>query len=186
MQTIKDVKINALRSVDPDDPRIARYMPYTYLMSEDLDKWTQSHDGGRRYGAMTTNISECFNGLLKGARGLPIVAMVKFTWCKLVAYFHDRHKQITFDLSQGKVWSDYAMGIYNKNAAKIAGHTRRHLIMQPVYIKWLPRITTIEVEGETTIMKCTYLLEHVVVESGKTLRSLVHMQLKFFKVCILM
>ena len=55
--------------------------------------------------------------------------------------------------------------------------------MKMVYIKWLPRTTTIEVEKETTIMKCTYLLEHVVVESGKTLRSLVHIQLKFFMVC---
>ena len=57
------------------------------------------------------------------------------------------------------------------------------LIMKLVYIKWLPRITTIEVEGEITVMKCMYLLEHVVAESGKTWRSLVHMQLKFFKVC---
>ena len=40
MQTIKDVEINALRSVDPDDPYVAHYMPYTYLMSEDLEKWT--------------------------------------------------------------------------------------------------------------------------------------------------
>ena len=121
MQTIKEVEINLLRGVDPTDHRIARYMPYIYLMSEDLDKWTQSHDVGRRYGAMTTNISECFNGVLKGARCLPIVAMVEFTWFKLVAYFHDRHKQITSNLSRGKVWSDYAMEIYNKNEQKIAG-----------------------------------------------------------------
>ena len=57
------------------------YMLYTYLMSEDLDKWTQSHDGGRCYGAMTTNISECFNGLLKGVCGLPIATIVEFPWC---------------------------------------------------------------------------------------------------------
>ena len=114
MHTIKEAEINLLRGVDPTDRRIARYMPYTYLMSEDLDKWTQSHDGGKRYGAMTTNISECFNGVLKGARGLPITAMVEFTWCKLVTYFHDRRKQIQEDLSRGKVWSDYAMEIYNK------------------------------------------------------------------------
>ncbi|XP_075655061.1 uncharacterized protein LOC142625257 [Castanea sativa] len=93
MQTIKDVEINALRRVDPDDPHLERYMPYTYLMSEDVEKWTQSHDGGRRYEAMTTNISECFNGVLKGARG--------------------------------KVWSDYAMGIYNTNLQKTSGHTVR-------------------------------------------------------------
>ena len=101
-------------------------MPYIYLVSLDLDKWTQAHDGGRRYEAMTTNISECFNGVLKGARGLPIAAMVEFIWCKLVAYLHDRHKQITSDLSRGKVWSDYAMEIYNKNKQKTAGHTLRN------------------------------------------------------------
>ena len=64
---------------------------------------------------MTTNIFECFNGVLKGARSWPIAAMVEFTWCKLVAYFHDQHTQSTSDLSRGKLWSDYAMEIYNKN-----------------------------------------------------------------------
>ena len=98
MQTIKEAEINLLRGVDLTDCHILRYMPYIYLMSEDVEKWTQSHDGGKRYGAMTTNIFECFNGVLKGARGLPITAMVEFTWSKLVVYFYDRHKQITFDL----------------------------------------------------------------------------------------
>ena len=83
-------------------------------MKEDLDMWTQLHDGGYCYGAMTTNVSECFNGVLKGARGLPIVAMVEFTYCKLVVYFHDRHKEITHDLSQGKVWSKYALKSMDK------------------------------------------------------------------------
>ena len=40
MQTIKEVEINLLWGVDPTDRRIAHYLPYTYLMSEDLDKWT--------------------------------------------------------------------------------------------------------------------------------------------------
>ena len=86
MQTIKDVEINALKRIYPNKDIPERYMPYTYLMSEELDKWTQSHDGGRRYGAMTTNISKCFNGVLKGARNLPTATMVEFTWCKLVAF----------------------------------------------------------------------------------------------------
>ena len=59
-------------------------MPYTYLISENLDIWTQSHDGGRHYGAMTTNISEWFNGVIKGACGLPIATMVEFTWYNLL------------------------------------------------------------------------------------------------------
>ena len=83
MQAIKEAKIEALRKKlrterqesEPD----SSIMPYTYLMKEDLDMWTQLHDGGYRYRAMTTNVSECFNGVLKGARGLPIIAMVEFT-----------------------------------------------------------------------------------------------------------
>ena len=56
---------------------------------------------------------------------MPIVAKVEFIWCKLVAYFHDRHKEINSDLSQGKVWSDYAIEIYTKNVHKVSGHTIR-------------------------------------------------------------
>jgi len=41
MQTIKDVEINALKRIDPNDDKLERYMPYTYLISEDLDKWNQ-------------------------------------------------------------------------------------------------------------------------------------------------
>ena len=41
-----------------------------------LEKWALSHDGGRRYGIMTTNMSEVCNGVLKGARNLPIIALV--------------------------------------------------------------------------------------------------------------
>ena len=40
MQNTKDVEINAHRMIDPDDDELECYMPYTYLMSEDLDKWT--------------------------------------------------------------------------------------------------------------------------------------------------
>ena len=84
--------------------------------------WTQLHDGGYCYMAMTTNVSECFNGVLKGASGLPIVAMVEFTQSKLVTYFHDRHKEITHDLSKGLVWSKYALKIYGQNLQKSLTH----------------------------------------------------------------
>ena len=41
-----------------------------------LEKWALSHDGGRRYRIMTTNMSKVFNGVLKGARNLLITALV--------------------------------------------------------------------------------------------------------------
>ena len=112
LQTIKEVEINLLRGVDPTNHQIARYMPYTYLVSLDLDKWTQAHDGGRRYGAMTTKISKCFNRVLKGARGLPIAAMVEFIWCKFVHISTiDINKLllISLEVMCGVImqWSDY-------------------------------------------------------------------------------
>ena len=39
-----------------------------------LEKWALSHDGGRRYGLMTTNMSEVFNSVLRGAQSLPVIA----------------------------------------------------------------------------------------------------------------
>ena len=125
MDSIKNAEIEAIKKkltigINGGDPK--PFKPHTYLMSEPMDMWTQSHDGGKRYGAMTTNLSECFNGVLQGARGLPIAAMVEFTWSKLVAYFHDRHKDITHDLLEGKRWSEYAMSIYHANKLKVAQH----------------------------------------------------------------
>ena len=64
-------------SKDPN-PNIAKKKLYSYLMKEDLEMWTLSHDGGYRCGAMTTNMSDCFNGVLKGAHGLPISTLVDY------------------------------------------------------------------------------------------------------------
>ena len=79
-QAIKEAEIEALRKklrTEWQESELdSSIMPYTYLMKEDLDMWTQLHHDGYHYGAMTTNVSECFNGVLKGARGLPIAAMV--------------------------------------------------------------------------------------------------------------
>ena len=98
------------------------YLPYTYLMSESVDMWTQSYDGGRRFRAMTTNISECFNGVLKGAQGLPIAAMVEFIRSKLVEYFHDQHKEYHYELLEGKKWSEYAFDMWGENKHKFEKH----------------------------------------------------------------
>ena len=60
--------MDCIKNVNPD--------AYDYLKEVADQKWTFVHDHGHRYGAMTTNLSECFNGVLKGARSLPIIAMV--------------------------------------------------------------------------------------------------------------
>ena len=44
-----------------------------YLTEIPMEKWMLAHDGGHRYRAMTTNLSESFNRILKSARNLPIL-----------------------------------------------------------------------------------------------------------------
>ena len=55
--------------------------------------WALSHDGGRRYGIMTTNMSEVFNSVLKGARSLPYTALIQLTFFRLNSYFVAKREQ---------------------------------------------------------------------------------------------
>ena len=43
-----------------------------------------------RYKIMTTNISESFNNVLKGVRGLPLCAIIELTFYRMADYFRDR------------------------------------------------------------------------------------------------
>ncbi|XP_076901481.1 uncharacterized protein LOC143555896 [Bidens hawaiensis] len=61
-----------------------------WLEDHALDKWTLAHDGGKRYGLLTTNLSEIFNSVLKGACFLPITSCVQLTFYRLVHYFEVR------------------------------------------------------------------------------------------------
>ena len=69
---------------------------YDYLKDVAREKWTLAHDHGHRYGVMTTNLSQCFNGVPEGALSLTITAMVKFTFYKVNLYFDD-HKNKTLE-----------------------------------------------------------------------------------------
>ena len=50
-------------------------------------KWTQAYDEGKMYRHTTTNLAECMNFVLKGARIFPITALVKETFNKINYYF---------------------------------------------------------------------------------------------------
>ena len=123
------------------------YLPYTYLMGESVDMWSQSHDGGRRFGAMTTNILECFNGVLKGARGLPIATLVEFTWNKLVQYFHDRRKEYHFEFSEGKKWSEYAFSKWDGNKRKFEKHYLKPFSNEELIFQVVTQLNTCSVGG---------------------------------------
>ena len=69
--------------------------------------WALSHDGGRRYGIMTTNISKVFNSVLKGARSLPITALVQLTFFRLNSYFVARRELSATRLTSDEQFTPY-------------------------------------------------------------------------------
>ena len=77
MDTIKRINLEAQR----------------WLEAIPFEKWSLSHDEGRRYGIMTTNMYEVFNSVLKGARSLPVTALVQLTIFRLNRYFIARSEQ---------------------------------------------------------------------------------------------
>ena len=74
---------------------------------------------------MTTNLSECFNGVLKSARSLPITAIVKFIFYKLVHYFEDRCTKTQGELNDGEVFSKYVMDRFKRYQDKASRHRVR-------------------------------------------------------------
>ena len=95
---------------------------HQYLKDVPKEKWALTFDKGYRYGAMTTNVSKYFNGVLKSARSLPITAMVKYIWFKLNAYFDECHNKSIAQLNSRKKWCKYALDIFMRNKAKVEHH----------------------------------------------------------------
>ncbi|KAL8504277.1 hypothetical protein ACS0TY_022859 [Phlomoides rotata] len=94
---------------------------HEYLRRIDVTKWTFSHDGGHRYGVMTTNISEAINGVLKGTRRLPITAIVSATFTRSKNAFRER-EVVAMNLQQrNQAWPD---DVFNRIASNNSVGTR--------------------------------------------------------------
>ena len=89
----------------------------------DTKKWTLAHDGGRRYEWMTTNIAECINGVLKGARMLPITALLRLTFYRCVSYFETRRTEIQTRMANGDLYTSYTINKMTKYESRASGHT---------------------------------------------------------------
>ena len=84
MDTIRRINLEAQR-INLEAQRWLEAIPF--------EKWALSHDGGQRYGIMTTNMYEVFNSVLKETRSLPITSLVKLTFFRLNSYFAVRREQ---------------------------------------------------------------------------------------------
>ncbi|KAK2418781.1 hypothetical protein QL285_040946 [Trifolium repens] len=85
-------------------------------------QWTQAFDDGLRWGHMTTNLAESMNSVLKGTRNLPITALVKSTYFKLVDLFVQRGKQWNAILNSGQTYTEKCMKIINEGVQKSRSH----------------------------------------------------------------
>nr|XP_020159136.2 uncharacterized protein LOC109744432 [Aegilops tauschii subsp. strangulata] len=88
----------------------------------DLYKWAQAHDTGTRYGIMTSNMSEVYNGVLKGVRALPITTLIEETWNRTLSYFADRVTVAKAQVELNKPWSEKMQRHLDEKAKKSQSH----------------------------------------------------------------
>ncbi|XP_073152947.1 uncharacterized protein [Henckelia pumila] len=89
-------------------------LAHMYLAGISKEKWSMTHDGGWRPGVITTNMSECLNSVLKGARRLPISAIVHLILLRYLQYFIERVAKGQRIVQENQLWSDYACHKYEK------------------------------------------------------------------------
>ncbi|KAL5162649.1 hypothetical protein HKD37_07G019723 [Glycine soja] len=90
------------------------------------EKWSMAYDtSGRRYGHMTTNLSECVNKVLKDCRNIPITALVKSTYSRCRKYFVDRGRQAQRQLREGQVYCSKLVTELRKNQEQACSHIIR-------------------------------------------------------------
>ncbi|RYR74647.1 hypothetical protein Ahy_A02g009379 isoform A [Arachis hypogaea] len=77
--------------------------------------WTQHCDEGRRFGHMTTNISECVNSILKGVRNLPVCSLVKATYGRLAELFVRKGREAEAQMGTGQQFSQYLVKCIEAN-----------------------------------------------------------------------
>nr|XP_029154668.1 uncharacterized protein LOC112805316 [Arachis hypogaea] len=81
----------------------------------EYEKWTQHEDIGRRFGHMTTNISECVNSMLKGTRNLPVTSLVKSTYGRRAELFVIRGQTAEAQLGSGQVFCQALVKAMERN-----------------------------------------------------------------------
>ncbi|XP_057739739.1 uncharacterized protein LOC130956766 [Arachis stenosperma] len=73
-----------------------------------VERWVLAFDGGHRWGHMTTNLVECINSILKGARNLPVTALVRSTFYQLNELFTRKSTEAHDRLRNGFMYSEFA------------------------------------------------------------------------------
>ncbi|XP_057763557.1 uncharacterized protein LOC130984130 [Arachis stenosperma] len=73
-----------------------------------LRHWVLAFDEGHQWGHMTTNLVECINSVLKGARNLPVLALVRATYYRLNELFTRKSAETHERKRAGFMYSAFA------------------------------------------------------------------------------
>ncbi|XP_029149635.1 uncharacterized protein [Arachis hypogaea] len=82
-------------------------------------QWAQHADEGRRFGHMTTNISECINAIMKGSRNLPITALIKSSYFRLGELFARKGSEALAQLQVSAEFSQTLMKAIESNSKHV-------------------------------------------------------------------
>ncbi|XP_021751922.1 uncharacterized protein LOC110717511 [Chenopodium quinoa] len=93
-----------------------------YIVQVPFTMWSLFHDASRRNGICTTNFSETFNNVLKGARFLPIMSLVELNFHRVNRYFTLRRESYEARSEQGLPYPPKVLAILEKNTAKARYH----------------------------------------------------------------
>ncbi|XP_021724760.1 uncharacterized protein LOC110692084 [Chenopodium quinoa] len=93
-----------------------------YIVQVPFSAWSLFHDAGRRFGICTTNFSETFNNVLKGARFLPIMSLVELTFYRVNKYFTLRRESSETRYELGLPYPPKVIAILEKNTATARYH----------------------------------------------------------------
>ncbi|KAL0345273.1 UNVERIFIED_CONTAM: hypothetical protein Sradi_4358600 [Sesamum radiatum] len=111
---------------------------FDWLQRIDKAQWTLSHNGGWRTGILTTNMSECINGVLKGSKRLPIIAIVRITLDRTVHYFLERTTRCNRMMKDNQQWADYAFRLFEARQ----GEAVHHIVQKFDYTQQSASVTT--------------------------------------------
>ncbi|KAH1254302.1 hypothetical protein GmHk_04G010767 [Glycine max] len=148
------------------------------------EKWSMAYDtSGRRYGHMTTNLSECVNKVLKDCRSIPITALVKSTYSRCRKYFVDRGRQAQRQLREGQVYCSKLVTELGKNREQACSYIVRvydiHLTRFECFVSHLDATLTSSVGPEC--VEFISIVQRAIsedTEMDKKIRSFVNSILK--------
>lgn len=116
-----------------DDPNVRRRMGRNikcfshWIEAEPKEKWSLLFDRlGARWGIMTSNLPEVYNWVIRGLRGLPLIAIIEGMLYGIIKYYQKRHAAAV--LHSATVQTPYCNKMY-KWLEKSITKSSQHIVL---------------------------------------------------------